>query len=127
MPPGSTTKSDKRLVVGNDGLIHEAHVERHAAVYAVRSWPRRVAAALNGKGTVVEATTRTFGESLHREGDAFRGERTEDTGGWQLSAGRPAFTPQLILIVTGVDDLVGVFLTDLVTLDVEISVKVACK
>lgn len=118
VPPGSSAKGDEGLVVGDDSLVHVSQIERHAAIHAVGSRPRRVAATLDGEGAVVRAATGTFGEGLDGEGDALGGERTEDTSGGQLSAGSPAVSPQLILVVVGKDDLVWILLADLVTLEV---------
>lgn len=119
MPSGSTTEGDEGLVVGNDSLVHVSQIERDATIHAVGSGPRRVAATLDGEGAIVVAATGTFGEGLDSEGDIFGGERTEDARGWQLGAGSPAFSPQLILVVAGEDDLVRELLAELVTLRME--------
>lgn len=124
MPPGATAQSDIGFVVGDDSLVHEAQVERHAAVDTVGAWPRCVAATLDGKGAVARAVRlarSTFGKGLDGKGDVLGGQRTEDAGSGQLGAGSPTIRPQLILVVVGVDDLVGVDLAKLVALDMKLS------
>ena len=124
MPPGATAEGDIGFVVGDDSLVHEAQVERHAAVDAVGARPRRVAATLDGEGTVARAvrlSRGTFGKGLDGKGNVVGGQRTENAGSGQLGAGSPTVRPQLILVVVGVDDLVGVDLAELLALDTTLS------
>lgn len=116
MPTSAGSEVDRFLIIGNYGLVHVAEINGNTAPDAVCPGPGCVTSALDGESTMA-AIACTLGERLHGKRDIFRMERAKDAGSGQFSTIGPPFVPRGIGSILGVDNLAGIGIVQLGTLD----------